>query len=139
MPKHDSYLWEATCIQPHRTVKQEDEGWKVLDIIKYRCVCLVFRPQRSGFNNVSFDFRPELGFCLQWVGWENSVSFCGPSISNHSVTNKIVARQFFETTNKDGETFKRWFEFFYYILADGCIVTGNVDFDLMSVKMKSFC
>ena len=138
MPKHNAYLWEAHCVKPDRTIQQERGGWKQLRLVKHHCIALVFLPQREGFKQVSFDFRPELGFVLQWVGWENSVSFCGTKVTEHSATNKIIVRQFFELTNKEGETYKRWFEFFYYMLPNGNIVMGNMDFDPMSVKMRGF-
>lgn len=137
MPKHRAYLWEAYCIQPDAVIQQDVGGWKLLKQLKYRCVALILKPQQKGFKQISFDFRPNDGFVLQWVGWENSVSFCGSSITEHSATTKIVARQFFELKNEDdGKLYNRWFDFFYYILLDGNVVAGNADFDLMSVKMK---
>lgn len=138
MPKHDAYLWEAHIANPPIIIQQERGGWKQLERYKYQCEALIFRPQREAFRQVSFDFRPELGFVLQWVGWENSVSFCGPRLVGHSATNKIVVRQFFEPAVEEGETRKQWFEFFYYMLPDGNIVMGNMDFDPMLVKMKGF-
>ena len=138
MPKHNAYLWEAYCIKPDRTIQQERGGWKLLEQARHHCVALILRPQLRGFKQVSFDFRPELGFVLQWVGWENTVSFCGTNITDHSATNKITVRQFFELTNEKGEIHKRWFELFYYVLPDGNIVMGNMDFDPMSVKMRGF-
>jgi len=136
MPRHDSYLWEAFC-PPDIIVKQEIGGWRYLKAIRHCCVALIFRPQRDGFKQVNFDFRPDNGFVLEWVGWENSITFSGPSIVGHTATNKIVARQCF-TVGSGGETVDKWFEFFYYILPSGDVVMGNMDFDQMSVKMKGF-
>ena len=110
----------------------------LLEPIKHYCIALIFRPQQEGLKQISFDFRPELGFVLEWVGWENSVSFCGSNITDHSATNKIVVRQFFETTNENGKVCRQNFDLFYYILPGGNIVMGNMDFDPMSAKMRSF-
>lgn len=138
MPKRNPYLWEAHCTKPDQIIRQEQSGWRYLKPVKYQCVALIFRPQEVGFKQVSFDFNPDFGFMLQWVGWESSISFCGSRITDHDSTNKIVVRQFLALADNKKRILPRYFDFFYYILPGGNIVVGNTDFDSMCVKMKRF-
>lgn len=133
MSTHGAYLWEAVCVQPDCIILQERGGWKELFPIRNQCIALRFKPQRSGFRPVVFDLRPEQGFCLEWVGWENDVAFAGGPFK-HTATNKIKVRQYFEVP--DGSEKKRvWFEFYYYVTPTGVFIVSPADMDKMMLKM----
>ena len=136
MPKHNAYLWEAHCVNPDRVIRQECEGWKALKEAKQDCIALVFKPQEPGLKQVYFDLRPDKGFVLEWVGWENTVSFNLAEVTAHVRVNKIVVRLFDGFTDTDGSRPHR--DLFYYILPGGDIIMGNADYDAMDMKMRGF-
>ena len=136
MLKHNNYLWEAHCVNPYRIIKQECEGWKALKEAKQDCIALVFKPQEPGFKQVYFDLRPDKGFVLEWVGWENTVSFNQVEVTAHTRVNKIVVRQYRDQWKTDGS--QLYHDLFYYILPGGDLVMGNADYDVMDIKRRGF-